>query len=643
VDVNAAACESHGYSREELLQLTIADLQEGLDAVGLERLWDTMLPGQPVTVETRSRRKDGSYFPVEVRVGRVDSEGEELMLASVRDVTARKEAEAELTRRAERQAAVADLGRRALAKVDTTALMDDAVGVVRAALGVAYSGVLELRPDHTSLLLRAGEGWPEALVGQGVVPIVDTHGGRTLQSDKPVIVADVQADERFRASTLLREHGVVSGITAVIQGRTGPFGVLGVHTTSPREFTSDDVNFLQAVANVLGAAVTREREEALQAHFERSRRVEAVGQLAGRIAHDFNNILAVVLNYTQFALEQAARQPRLRADLEEIDTAAQRAADLTRELLTFSRREPLETEDIDLNEIIRAGESMLGRTLGNRITLRSDLSDELWRTAAGEGQIDQILVQLALNARDAMPDGGVLAISTENLDFDETSRAGEPDLAPGHFVRLTVADTGIGMSEEVAAHAFDLFFSSKPTGRGSGLGLSTVHSVVRQLGGFVRLYSEPGVGTALKVYLPAATVDGIAIPPDLSPDDGDGETILLVEDEDAVRRLTSRILSEHGYDVIPADGIDAALAVWQERGAQIDLLLTDVVMPGMSGAALAERLRGERSKLPVLFMSGYTSGVVAREGPPEGVAVVEKPFSSQGLLRSVRQVLGRRM
>jgi signal transduction histidine kinase len=558
----------------------------------------------------------------------------------VRDITARKEADAELARRAEQQGAVAELGRRALANAESQALAQEAVCMLRETLEVEHASVLELQPDGKHVLVRAGLGWRDGVVG-ATLPLAQAPAARlTLECDGPVVVGDLRGDARFDDATLLHEHGVVSGMSAAIEGRDGPHGVLGVHTTTLREFGEDDINVLQAIANVLGSAITREREEKLQAHLERSQRVEAVGQLAGGIAHDFNNLLAVILNYTQFALEQTEGQPELRSDLLEIESAGERASELTRQLLVFSRQELLDTQVVDLNALILDAEGMLRSTLGDDVALRSDLADGLWETRVGAGQPEQILVNLAINAREAMADGGVLTVKTENIEFEKGEQRDVADAAPGRFVRLTVADSGTGMSEEVARRAFDLFYTTKPTTEGKGLGLATVYWITRQLGGFVRLYSEPETGTALKVYLPAADpVDD----PSPSADDpvplGSGETVLLVEDEEPLRRLTGRILTENGYEVVMAEDVGAALERSQASTGEIDLLLTDVAMPGLSGVELADRVRLHRPGLAILFMSGYAGDVKTRPPSANTGSVLEKPFSSGGLLRSVHTAL----
>jgi signal transduction histidine kinase len=434
-------------------------------------------------------------------------------------------------------------------------------------------------------------------------------------------------------------EGEGEGIISVIAGRDRPLGAVGVQENG-RSFTREDVNFLQAVANVLGAAMTRQREEQLDAKLEGARRLEAVGLLAGGLAHDFNNLLSVMLNYAQFAIDASGDRPELRADLNEIVSAAERASELAGQLLIFSGQDLLHTELTDLNGVIADCRPTLQSLLGDGTSVQLELADDLWPVTAGPGQPAQIARTLAANARDAMPHGGVVTLKTENIRFAEGDEAGGMEPPPGRFVRLTVADTGTGMSDEVAERAFDLFFTTKPIGAGAGLGLPTVYGIAKQLGGFVQIYSEAGQGTAVKVYLPAAnSVFAEAEGTETQTAMGHGETILVVDDEDALRRLTERILSGNGYRVIGATDVDTALAAWAEHESVVDLLVTDVVMAGMSGAQLAERFRRSRPELPVLFMSGYTRDMLQIEGVGHRIAVLEKPFSSEGLLREVRAAL----
>jgi two-component system cell cycle sensor histidine kinase/response regulator CckA len=386
-------------------------------------------------------------------------------------------------------------------------------------------------------------------------------------------------------------------------------------------------------------------QQRVEAQLHRTRRLESLGQLAGGVAHDFNNMLGVIVNYAGFVIEEAgAASPDLAAiasDAQQIVRAGERGTDLTHQLLSFARREVVRPQVLDLNRAIVEVEQMLHRSLGEHITLINQPASGLPAVTADPGQIEQILVNLALNARDAMPSGGRLVIDTGVLrvdDADETS----PDLRLGEYVRLRVGDSGTGMPPEVVERAFEPFFTTKRSGEGTGLGLATVYGIVTQAGGSVAIASEQGVGTTVTVLLPAtagatAAVEAAA---DESPTAGHGETLLVVEDEDALRDVAGRILCGAGYRVLAADGGVQALEVAAGHDGRIDLLVSDVVMPGMLGKDLAERLVDVRPDTRVLYMSGYAQPVLASQGTLDpGVVLLEKPFTASDLLRAVRHRL----
>ncbi|HYN52052.1 MAG TPA: PAS domain S-box protein [Thermoleophilaceae bacterium] len=591
-------------------------------------------------MELTLTRRDGSRFDAYLTASPVrDDDGELLGMVGVAvDISERKFITTELAKRAEQQAAVAELGRLVLTGAGTEALMRRSVEVLQEALGAEYPSVLELLPGRREVVLRAASSEDESLVGKMRLPVTEGLVALTLAQDGPVVIPDLAAETRFRPASALLERGVRSSVAVTIEGKDGAFGLLGVHTRQARTFSADDLNFVSAVANVLGAAVTREREEQLEHQLQRVRRLESVGQLAGGVAHDFNNLLAVILNFAEFALDEAEKDSGLYADIDQIRRAAERAAGLTRQLLVFSRREPVQVRVVDVNEALAGTEEMLRRTIGEHIELRSDPGPDLWPTRAGGGQLEQVFVNLAVNGRDAMPDGGRLTIRTRNTEM------APPDLPRGRWVHLTVEDTGGGMHPSVAAQAFDPFFTTKPKGQGTGLGLASVFGIVSQAGGEVRIDSQLGEGTRVSIWLPATEGSPPTADRGAGSPSGHGETILVVEDEEQVRALTSRILAEHGYEVFQAANGEAALHECASRLDHVDLMVTDVVMPGMSGAELAERLLEARPDMKVLYMSGYTSDVVLRHAPRDSaVAVLEKPFSAEELLCRVRECLHARV
>jgi len=392
---------------------------------------------------------------------------------------------------------------------------------------------------------------------------------------------------------------------------------------------------------------TQAERDRLERQLQQSQRLESLGQLAGGVAHDFNNLLGVISNYAAFIAEEMNKPPghvpdkSVLSDIEQIQLATERATRLTHQLLAFARREVVQPRVLNLNEVVASILTLLKRTLGEHVELVTDLEAGLDLVLADPGHIEQILVNLAVNARDAMPGGGTLTIETGNLDADEAYADSHTNLPLGRYVALKVSDNGTGMPAEVIDRAFEPFFTTKPKGEGSGLGLATIYGIVTQAGGNVRIYSEPQLGTAITVLLPVTDKS----PPvaEQVPDESGGggnELVLVVEDEAALREVTRRILSRNGYQVIvAANGLEAiqAAATCEDR---IDALVTDVVMPGMQGKEVARRVRELQPGIGVLYMSGYTEGLLSAQGVLEpGVILIEKPFTEASLLTKLRGIL----
>jgi len=395
------------------------------------------------------------------------------------------------------------------------------------------------------------------------------------------------------------------------------------------------------VSSVARDITARKRAEgervALQRQLREAERLETLGRLAGGIAHEFNNVLGAVTNYAGFIAEESHDRPAVRADAEQIQAAAQRAAALTRQLLIFTQRDVTQPEPLDLNLVIAEISELLSTAVGGHVDVRIDPAADLPAIRADRGQIGQALLNLAVNARDAIAQNGTLRIGTDLSEFGVDDARLRPGVSPGRYVTLTVSDTGVGMSEEVAARIFEPFFTTKSVGKGTGLGLSTVQAIVTEAAGIVTVESEEGAGTTFRLYFPA--IDLAVGTPDAVPDDRPGQTtILVVDDEPALLEVTGRILRKNGYTTLQARTYEQALSLASSRDFQ--LLLTDSMMPGMTGATLAELVTEMKPGTRVLHMSGYTTGVLDPQRIRDGeLPFIQKPFTAPALLEKVRNVL----
>jgi len=403
-------------------------------------------------------------------------------------------------------------------------------------------------------------------------------------------------------------------------------------------------NVFGAVIGIVGVAREITEQRRLEHQLRHAQKMEAIGRLAGSVAHDFNNLLSVILSYSSLLLADLHPGDPMRPDLEAIGKAGTRAADLTRQLLAFSRKQLLAPRILDLNQVFRESEGMLARLVGEDVELVTRYSESVSKVRADPGQIDQIVMNLAVNARDAMPSGGKLTIGTENVRLDASTQINDPDqlgLTPGPYVMLAMTDTGIGMDADTLANIFEPFFTTKEKGKGTGLGLATVFGIVKQSGGHIAVESEPGVGTTFRVYFPVAEGEEVQaeekpVPSRLTG----GETILLTEDQDEVRAVAREVLRRYGYHVLEARNAGEALLTCERYSKPIHLLLTDVVMPQMSGRELAERLSGLRPEMKVLYMSGYAEGALTSGGVLDTkLAYLPKPWVPEALARRVREVL----
>jgi two-component system cell cycle sensor histidine kinase/response regulator CckA len=544
---------------------------------------------------SRGKRADGEEFPLEASISQTNNGGQKLYTVVVRDISERKRAEERL-----REQAV---------------MLDNATDAIL---------ILDLE-ERVRYWNRGAErmyGWPaEEAIGR--------HVG-TLHCQDHL----AQREEPHRA---MRERGEWIGELPQVnrEGRR-------ITVESRWTLVRDDAGQPRGVL-IIDTDVTERKK--LEAQFHHAQRMEGVGMLAGGIAHDFNNLITIIIGYSEILLSQLKPGERAYGQLREIRNAGERAASLTRQLLAFSRKQILQPRILDLNSLVAETEKMLRRLIGEDIDLASSLEPGLGKVKVDPGQIEQILINLAVNARDAMPTGGHLTIETRNVDWDGSYTQENQEVRPGPYVMLAVTDSGTGMDEATKARLFEPFFTTKEVGKGTGLGLATVYGIVKQSGGHIAVSSELGRGTTFKIYLPrvAETAPpGPSVLP-LNQMPKGNETILLAEDEGATREMIRLALQTQGYTVLEAEDGEQAVQVCRQHTGPIHLLITDVIMPRIGGGQLAEFVKGLRSEMKVLFLSGYTDDAVVRHGiVQEKVAFLQKPFSLSGLARKVREVLDAR-
>ncbi|MES2504113.1 MAG: response regulator [Myxococcota bacterium] len=397
------------------------------------------------------------------------------------------------------------------------------------------------------------------------------------------------------------------------------------------------------LSNALVSIVNLTSQRELEQQLRQSQKMEAIGRLAGGVAHDFNNLLTVILNYGQMLMDDLTPMDPMRKRVEAILESGERAASLTQQLLAFSRKQIIAPKLMDLNAVLVRMERMLQRLLGEDVELINHANNPVWQIKADAGQVEQIVMNLAVNARDAMPSGGKLILETHNVTLDSSHQKEHSGVEPGQYVMFAISDNGCGMTEAVSARIFEPFFTTKGLGQGTGLGLSTVYGNVKQNNGFISVYSEVGHGTTFKLYFPKVIEEGTIespIPSEVAKPEGGKETILVVEDEERVRGVAINLLSKHGYHVLEARNGGEALLICEQEKGHIDLMLTDVIMPNMNGRQLAERLKKIKPDMKVIFMSGYTDNVIAENGVLEsGSAFIQKPFSAIKLLKLIRERL----
>ncbi len=600
LQVNDALCHILGYPAERLLQLTVPEVTHP-DDLAQEMAQKVRLlggGGSAFQMEKRYLHADGHVVWGALSVSAVtDREGKpRYYIGQLEDVTERRRAEEALRQSEER----------------FRALIENATDLL-----VVF--------DERGVITLASPAVGEAL-GWTLQEMLGRPGGDFIHPEDLPEAARVLAE-------VIRSSPRAVRATIRLRHKDGSWRVV---ETSLRSLLH-----VPAVRGVVsnGRDVTDQRQ--LEERFLQAQNLESVGRLAGGVAHDFNNLLVAILGYAAF-LEEGIRagNPSLE-DLAEIRRAGERARDLTRQLLAVARRQVLDSRVMDLNGVLRDAEKLLRRVLGEDVDLALVPAADLWRVKADPSQIQQVVLNLAVNARDAMPQGGKLTLETANVVLDERYAAEHPGVAPGPYALLAVSDSGVGMSREAQAHLFEPFFTTKPAGEGTGLGLATVYGIVRQAGGHVWVYSEPGQGTSFKIYLPRTEETEERPEPRQAQRDRRGsETVLVVEDEPAVRELASRALSAVGYQVLQAPSGREALEEAARTVGPVHLLVTDVVMPDMSGQKLAEALKRARPETRVLYMSGYTENTIVHHGVLDaGVHFLAKPFTPAAIQERVREVL----
>jgi two-component system cell cycle sensor histidine kinase/response regulator CckA len=606
---NSGAEQMYGYAAAEMLGANISIIAGPAGPADFVDVLARIAAGQRVDhFECQRTRKDGALVDVSVTVSPIrDAEGVVVGASAVaRDIGARKRAEA-------RQHAT-DAYLRTLAAIVESS--EDAI------IAKALDGTVTVWNPGAERLY----GYPAA---ETVGTDTATIAGLAVSAEISDLLARIVAGQHVDHYETQRTH------------RDGTLVDVSV-SLSPIHDENGVVAGVSAVARDISARKRAEaRQREIDERTELAQRLQSLGQLAGGVAHDFNNLLAIISNFTAFAIEQIAADEAVQDDLAQVSSAAERAAGLTRQLLLFTRGERARPETLDVNDAIAEAHALLARTIGEDIELVAVPSAEPLMICADGGQIQQVLINLAVNARDAMPDGGTLVIAGSTADLDDYQIGLQPGLQhAGRYVQLLVSDTGAGMSKDVAARIFEPFYTTKPTGKGTGLGLATVYGIVTDAGGSMHVYSEPHLGTTFRVYFPFADPSNpVTVAPDVvAPPRGDGQTILVVDDEDAIRQVVQRILDNAGYRVLSADSGSAALDM--DAAAQCQLLVTDVVMPGMSGRRLAELLRRRHPGLPVLYLSGYSDGLRGTQlMDDDDIGFVEKPFTAHVLLHRVHGLL----
>ena len=591
---NAAAARLYGYNREELLSKNRVDLS----AEPQETIRATAEKRQFIPLRWH-KKKDGTVFPVEISGTYFDLKQQSVFISAIRDITDRK-------------------------------LMEDALRKSEEKFAKAFRSnpaAITITDLESGKYLDANDSFQE-MTGYSRKEVIGQNW-----NDLSIWTDCMQRDQRVQD---LMKDGKLRNCEIKFRRKNGSLAT---------GLLCADLLEIQGRSCAITATIDITERLLLESRLRQAQKLESIGRLAGGVAHDFNNLLTIINGYSDLILRGSNPGDPAYRHAQEIQKAGNSAASLTGQLLAFSRKQVIELMPLNINTVVRDMEQMLRRLIGEDIQFISKLDLQLGQVLADAHQMNQVIMNLVINARDAMPEGGTLTITTGNVDFDEASIVSHPDAAPGRFVMIDVADTGAGMTQETLQSIYEPFFTTKGRGTGTGLGLSTVYGIVRQYDGWIDVSSEPGRGSEFRVYLPR--IDARSVPDQLhlttTPGARGGEeTVLLVEDNAEVRRYTAGVLASSGYHVLEAADGTAALTFVPGYKGDIHVLVTDVIMPGMSGKDLADRIRDLRPKLQVLFISGYTADVLARRGGlEEDVAYLPKPFSADSLLARLRELLSK--
>jgi PAS domain S-box-containing protein len=644
VQANRGALVNLGYAMEDLLDLTPLDIldeshrESFVAALAMLRQEEQ----RSVVLAVSQVRKDGSGYPVEIKLQLSEAGDSPVYVAVVDDLSERSRLR-EFNERL-RQFAMAE--HRSIGKGELESGLHAITEMASDTLQVARTGVWAYHPDRLVCL----DMFDRRQRQHSIAKEVHWHDQRVyieaLRAGSPLAAHDARHDPRTMElvgkGSARPDVGAQLDIPVRAGGRL--VAIVTCEADDPRHWSAEEQAFAGSVADFVALAIEAAERSRLEEQLAKAQKMDSIGRLAGGVAHDFNNLLTAILGNVEFAQLGVLPDTPLRADLDEIQKAAHRATELTRQLLTFARHQVVRPRVVDLNVLTRGADKLLRRLLGEDVELVTLLAPDLGPVRIDPGQFEQLIVNLAVNARDAMPNGGRLTIETANLTLDTDYAATHANAVPGEYVQVAVSDTGIGMDRKTLSRLFEPFFTTKAEGKGTGLGLAICYGIVRQAGGNIWAYSEPGRGATFKVHLPKldVPVDAANGAPAPAAVPRGQETILLVEDEDQIREVAARGLRAQGYTVVTASNGAEGEAIARARLEQIDVLVTDIVLPLLGGRELAARLRADRRNLPVIFISGYTRGVVSDvELVGENTLFLSKPFTPSELARQVWDILHR--